>query len=239
MEFYNPASNSNENSNNTSSNLSQSNDSTSNDASSANDVAIKQENPNDDSQASSNGTLSTPNKDQTINLSSCISSPTSNTSHQRLFSKPEKPETKPTRTSPRRIERPITYNVNIDLSKQLKLTRKEPPSNHQAPLAPPSSLHKNVDLNQNEAKDCEGSKEEQKCREQTDSIQLRPSPRRQTRRMQSRSSPRSTFLRVDKGIFAFELTSSSSLSGNKNNCCLHWCLLTDRPNQSNSLSSIY
>lgn len=225
MEFHYPTSNltsnSNENNSNASSNFSQSNDSNSKDGSSANDVGMKQENTNDDSQASSDTSrmFSTPIKDQIKNSSSSsISSPTSNVSHQRLFSKPEKTETKPTRTSPRRIERPITYNVNIDLSKQLKLARKEPTFHHTAPSTP-SSLHKIVDLSQSDASDCQEPKESHKCPDQTDTIQLRPSPRRQTRRMQSRSSTRSTFLRVDKGIVAFE----SPSCGNENDCSIHLC----------------
>ncbi|XP_074605334.1 lysine-specific demethylase 5-like isoform X2 [Brevipalpus obovatus] len=220
---FNHNTNSNSSNSLSSSNLSQFDDSNSKDATNQSGIEIKQEKSMDDSSSSNQGVSNTSSINAEGAKNSPILSVNSPTSHQRLYNKHEKPETKPTRSSPRRIERPITYNVNIDINKQLKLVRREQPQNctpqapasvpatASAPSSTPSSVHKNVDLNEDEATDCdEETKEDSKCEEESDSIQLRPSPRRQTRRMQSRTRRRTSFLRVDK-VCAKSYTESYSI----------------------------
>ncbi|XP_053210846.1 lysine-specific demethylase 5D-like isoform X3 [Panonychus citri] len=103
-------------------------------------------------------------------------------------------ESKQLRTSPRRVGRPITYNLNVDLSRQARL-------NGRPDGAPNSRIS---DFNEDETTDCEESKDEEEEEDKHEPIQLRPSPRRLAHRMQTQQGQRrrTSYPRVDKGLFS-------------------------------------
>ncbi|XP_015794969.1 lysine-specific demethylase 5D isoform X2 [Tetranychus urticae] len=111
--------------------------------------------------------------------------------------KTEKTEARQLRTSPRRVGRPITYNVNVDLSRQIRLDRT---------ISAPSS--QTSDFNEDETTDCEESKDEDEEEEPSEPIQLRPSPRRLAHKMQAHPGQRrrTSYPRVDKGLFSCPFT---------------------------------